>query len=64
MIPHEQLNQFTKNIMSQLGFSSDNKTSDKNKDTDNIKKRCLNLTPAEIMVISGIFVVYVITQNR
>ena len=52
MIPHEHLNDFTKKIMSQLVFDDDCK----DKKSDNVKKKLLNLTPAEIMVISGIVV--------
>ena len=52
MIPHEQLNEFTKKIMSQLGFDDDCK----DKKSNNVKKKLINLTPAEIMVISGIVV--------
>ncbi len=44
MIPQEHLNEFTKKIMGQLGFDSDNC----------VRKRLVSLTPAEIMVISGI----------
>ena len=52
MIPQGHLNDFTKKIMSQLGFDDDCK----DKKSDNVKKRLVNLTPAEIMVISGIVV--------
>lgn len=52
MIPHEHLNDFTKKIMSQLGFDDNCK----DKKIDSVKKKLLNLTPAEVMVISGIVV--------
>ncbi len=64
MIPHEHLNEFTKKIMSQLGFDDDCKDQKSN----NVKKKLLSLTPAEIMVISGIVVdvlfVESLTVNR
>lgn len=55
MIPQEHINEFTKKIMSQLGFDDDcNNKKEKKCDNSSIRKRLVSLTPAEIMVISGI----------
>lgn len=54
MIPQEHLNEFTKKIMSHLGFDDDCKNKKKKCSGSNVKKRLVSLTPAQIMVISGI----------
>lgn len=51
MIPKEQLNILTKKILSQFGFDND---CDNDNNNDNVKKRFISLTPAQIMVVSGI----------
>lgn len=51
MIPKEQLNMLTKKILGQFGFDNDCDSDNKN---NNVKKRFTSLTPAQIMVVSGI----------
>lgn len=54
MFSQNNLDAIMSKIMSQLGMDNSNDNNCKNDKNKKTKKKCLNLTPAQIMVISGI----------